>query len=270
MGGADGDFIARDIDLGEGSAWWSLPNTPPPALQNRNDVGFEIEESSSSKRGGKTVVSKDVYVVYQDYSQTVITARFDPSNPSDVQLEQRHEAPPGRLRQDQLENWWTRYGASIAKSSEKWPGNPAVGDGSAHALIMELLRPLPGALAPVGTRAYGALVYANLGNATVQQYDEIRRGDIVTFRNAKFSGKHGGLHTKYSLEVAGHVGVVAEWDGTKKKIRVVEQGREREREKKGKKGKVEGEGYRLEDLRSGEVRVWRVVGREFLGWETAS
>ena len=217
-------------------------------------------------------MSKDVYVVYQDYSQTVITARFDASNPSDVTLEQRHEAPPGRLRQDQLENWWTRYGASISKSVEKLSGSSAVGDGVAPTLITELLRPLPGALAPVGTRAYGALVYANLGNATVQQYDEIRAGDIVTFRNAKFQGKHGGLHTKYSLDVAGHVGVVTEWDGTKKKVRVAEQGREKEgREKrKEKKGKVEVEGYRLEDLRSGEVRVWRVVGREFVGWETSS
>lgn len=267
------DFIARDLDLGESTQWWTQPNTPPPSLQNRQDVGFEIEESTTSKRGGKTLVSKDVYVVYQDYSQTVITARFDASEPADVQLEQRHEAPPGKLRQDQLENYWTRYGASISKSANALSGNAALGDGSAHALVAELVSKLQGALAPVGTRAYGALVYANLGNATVQQFDEIRAGDVVTFRNARFSGKHGGLHTKYSLEVVGHVAVVGEWDGTKKKLRVIEQGREKVGEKgevkKSKKGgKVEGESYRLEDLRSGEVRVWRVVGREFVGWNS--
>jgi hypothetical protein len=234
-----------------------------------------MEESTSSKRGGKTLVSKDVYVVYQDYSQTTITARFDAQSPQDAQLEQRHEGPPNKLRQDQLENWWTRYGASIAKGVEKASSGTAIGDGSAHALVTELLKNLPGALAPVGTRAYGALVYANLGNATVQQFDEIRSGDVVTFRNAKFQGKHGGLHTKYSLEVASHVGIVVEWDGTKKKLRIAEQGREKVDEKgaikKSKKGgKVEVESYRLEDLRSGEVRVWRVVGREFVGWDNAA
>jgi hypothetical protein len=75
------------------------------------------------------------------------------------------------------------------------------------------------------------------------------------------------------MEVKEHVGVVVEWDGTKKKVRVTEQGRERDsskKEKKGKGGKIEVEGYRLEDLRSGEVRVWRVVGREFIGWGNGS
>ncbi|KIW05970.1 uncharacterized protein PV09_03155 [Verruconis gallopava] len=264
-----GDFIARDIDLAEGSLWWTQPNMPPPAVQNRVDVGFEIEESTSTKRGGKTIVSKDVYLLYQDYSQTVVTARFDASQPQDAHLEQKHEPPPNKLRQDQLENFWTRYGASISKTAEKSIGGSAVGDGSAHAFILELLKNLPGSLAPVGTRAYGALVYANLGNATVQQFDEIRPGDVVSFRNAKFQGKHGGLHTKYSIEVGGHVGVVVEWDGTKKKLRVAEQGRDMNKEKKkDKKGKVEMESYRLEDLRSGEVRVWRVVGREYVGWDS--
>lgn len=263
-----GDFIARDIDLAEGSLWWTQPNTPPPVTQGRPDVGFEMEESTNSKRGGKTIVSRDVYILYQDYSQTVVTSRFDAHQPQDVQLEQRHEPPPNKLRQDQLENWWTRYGASIAKTVEKSVGASAIGDGTAHSFILDLLKNLPGSLAPVGTRAYGALVYANLGNATVQQFDEIRSGDVVSFRNAKFQGKHGGLHTKYSLDVVGHVGVVVEWDGTKKKLRVAEQGRDVKEKKKDKKGKVEVESYRLEDLRSGEVRVWRVVGRDFVGWDT--
>jgi len=49
-----------------------------------------------------------------------------------------------------------------------------------------------------------------------------------------------------------------DWDGTKKKVRVFEQGRE--------KGKVKVEGFKMGDLKSGEVKVWRVVGREWVGW----
>jgi uncharacterized protein YijF (DUF1287 family) len=112
------------------------------------------------------------------------------------------------------------------------------------------------------------MVYANLGNASTQQYDEIRPGDIVTFRNARFAGHKGSLHAKYSMDVGKpeHVAVVAEWDGTKKKIRALEQGRDLE---KGKKPKVREESFKVGDLKSGEVMVWRVMPRTWVGWDAA-
>jgi hypothetical protein len=259
-GSMDHGFIAKDVDLAEPSQWWAQPNQPPPVFQGNNDLLFEIEESTTTKRGGKTTVSKDVYVLFQDYSQTIISVVFDARQPADVTLEQRHEPPPAQLRQDQLEEVYGRFGAHIAHSALN-KQNITVGDGSPAALVMDLLAPLENALPPVGTRAYGAVVYKNLANASVQQFDEIRPGDVVTFRSAKFQGKHGGvMHQKYQMEAGNpdHVGVVVEWDGTKKKLRVVEQGRE------GKKARVES--FRLGDLRSGEVKVHRIVGRDWVGW----
>lgn len=257
---AEHGYIASDIDLGTSSQWWAYQNTPPPIFQNRPDILFEIEETTNQKRGGKTTISKDVYVLYPDYSQTVITARFDPRDVGDVILEQRHEPPPARLRQDQLEAAHARFGQRILDSANS-KHNTVVGDGSPAALVLELIRPLPSALLPVGTRAYGALIYANIANASVQQFDEIRPGDIITFRNAKFQGKHGPVHTKYSVDVGkpDHVGVVVDWDGTKKKVRAWEQGRENK--------KVKMESFKVGDLKSGEVRVWRVMGRSWVGWE---
>jgi len=106
------------------------------------------------------------------------------------------------------------------------------------------------------------LIYVNIANATVQQLDEIRPGDIISFRNAKFQGKHG--LTKYSEDVGkpDHAAIVVEWDGTKKKVRAYEQGRESK--------KVKMESFRVGDLRSGEVKVWRVMGRNWVGWEGES
>jgi len=257
-------FIATDIDLGRASLWWMHENVPPPALQGRTDVLFEIESSTSSKRGGKTTVSRDVYVLYMDYSQTTVNATFDPSEPSHVVLEQTHARAPPAPRKDQLEQASEAYGAPIARAAAGALGS-TLGDGSGQALVLELLKPLTTALSPVGTRAYGALVYANLANASTQQFDEIRPGDIVTFRNAKFSGHKGGLHAKYSMDVGKpeHVGVVIDWDGTKKKIRAWEQGRE----ERGKKAKVREESFKVGDLKSGEVRVWRVMPRSWVGWD---
>ncbi len=205
-------------------------------------------------------VTRDIYVLYQDYSQTVIYARYDPQDASDVQLEQRHEPPPRTPRQDQLEQSYERFGRAIGDAAQGRK-DTVVGDGTAQALVQELLRPFKDALLPIGTRAYGALIYSNMANASTTQSDQIRPGDIISIRNAKFQGKHGAMHAKYSTEVGkpDHVGVVAEWDGTKKKVRAWEQGRE------GKKVKMES--FKLDDLRSGEVKIWRVMPRSWIGWE---
>jgi hypothetical protein len=258
----DSGFVANDVDLAEGTMWWTSPKGTPPIFQNRKDILYEIEENTSTKRGRSTTV-KELYVLFQDYSQSIITVCYDPQNPSDVNLEQRHEQPPSRLRQDQLEESHDRFGRQIA-DSVAGKKDTVVGDGTPQALVTELLKPFSNALLPVGTRAYGALVYSNLANASTSQNDEIRPGDVITFRNTRFQGKHGPMHAKYSMEVGtgnagGHVAVVAEWDGTKKKVRAWEQGRE--------KKKVALESFKLDDLRSGEVKIWRVMPRSWVGWE---
>ncbi|EEY22147.1 SH3 domain-containing protein [Verticillium alfalfae VaMs.102] len=248
-------FIANDIDLATQSGWWRQAKQVPPVLQGRRDLYYESDETTSDHQGA-TIVTRTIYVLFQDYSQTIITVAFDPNDQSDVEAEQRHEPPPRALRQDQLEQAYERYGRVIANAvtSKK---DSVIGDGTPQALVHELLRPFQDVLLPVGTRGYGALVYSNLANASTQQFDEIRAGDIVSIRNAKFQGKHGPMHAKYTAEVGkpDHVGVVAEWDGTKKKVRAWEQGRENK--------KVKMESFKLDDLRSGEVKVWRVMPRSW-------
>ncbi|EFX05355.1 sh3 domain containing protein [Grosmannia clavigera kw1407] len=252
--------VANDIDLAPLSGWWLQAKNLPPQLQGRRDIFFESEDSQSAKRDGSIEMTRDIYVLYLDYSQTVITVRFNPKDSADVQLEQRHEPPPRSLRQDQLEQSYERFGRHMADSvvAKK---DTVVGDGTPQGLVTELIRPFRDALLPVGTRAYGALVYSNLANASTMQNDEIRAGDIITLRNARFQGKHGPMHAKYSMEVGkpDHVAVVSEWDGTKKKVRAWEQGRESR--------KVKLESFKLDDLRSGEVKIWRVMPRSWVGWE---
>lgn len=271
----DQGFIAQDIDMAQTSFWWAQENVPPPALQGRNDIFYEMESSTSAKSDGKSTVSKDVYVLYMDYSMSIVSAVFDAAEPHNVIFEQRHERPPPALRQDQLENASLQYGARIAEAAHA-KQNSTVGDGSPHALVVDVIKPLAarGVLAPIGTRSYGALVYANLANASTQQFDEIRPGDIATFRNAKFAGHKGTMHAKYASEAGkpgqDHVGVVLDWDGTKKKIRVWEQGRFDKDGKKAGSSKVKEESWKVGDLKSGEVRVWRVMGRSWVGWDSKS
>jgi hypothetical protein len=263
----DNGQIARDLDLGESTTWWTAAEPLPPSLKarNGNDILSECEESTTSKRGGRNIVAKEIYVLYIDYSQTIISVQYDASNPVDAQLQQQHRPPPPKIRQDQLEGYWQLFGRKIAEKANALghaKKDSTVGNGSPAALPSELIKSNSQALQPVGSRAYGALVYANLANASTQQYDEIRPGDVVTLRNARFEGMHGGLKHKYRQEYGPqHVAVVEEWDGTRRAIRAWEQGRE--------KAKVRSEKFRLGDLRSGEVKVWRVVGRDWVEWESS-
>ncbi|KAH8596011.1 hypothetical protein B0O99DRAFT_593853 [Bisporella sp. PMI_857] len=256
----DSGYVANEIDLARNSFWWTQPRGIPPVLLGRRDILLEFEESTAPGRNGKTTITKELYVLFLDYSQTIITAEFDAQNPGDVKLEQRHDQPPSRPRQDVLEEAHEQFGREIIKAvaSKK---ETIVGDGTPQGLVQELLKPFADhVLLPIGTRSYGAIVYGNLANASTQSNDEIRPGDIITLRNTKFQGKHGPMHAKYSVEIGkpDHVGVVAEWDGTKKKVRAWEQGRESK--------KVKLESFKLEDLRSGEVKIWRVMPRSWVGW----
>lgn len=52
---------------------------------------------------------------------------------------------------------------------------------------------------------------------------------------------------------------MVDWDGTKRKVKCYEQGRE------GKK--VVQSSYKFSDLKSGEVRIWRVMSRAYVGWQ---
>ncbi|KAK2034446.1 hypothetical protein LX32DRAFT_689279 [Colletotrichum zoysiae] len=255
---AESGFIANDVDLAKQSGWWRQEKTVPPVFQGRRDLYYETADLTSGSH-----ITRTIYVLFQDYSQTVITVEYDQNNAADVMLDQRHDPPPRALRQDELEQSYERFGRPISEAvaSKK---ETIVGDGTPQGLIHELLKPFNDALAPIGTRAYGALVYSNMANASTQQNDQIRPGDIISIRNARFQGKHGPMHAKYSMEVGkpDHVAVVSEWDGTKKKVRAWEQGRESK--------KVKVESFKLDDLRSGEVKIWRVMPRSWVGWTSPS
>lgn len=258
----EGGMIARDIDPELSTEWWTRPDGVPNAIaNNRRDLIYEVEDSTTPKRGGRTLVVRDIYIVYHDYSQTVLTARYEQHDPvNTLSIEQEHTPAPS-LRQDQLEDFYRKFGPIVLDTAQKLSTQSF---SSPEEFVPAVLKQVPGVLPPVGTRAFGAPIYTNLANASVRQFDEIRPGDIVAFRNAKFQGHKGGLHQKYSAEAGRgdtiHVGIVYEWDGTKKKVRVYEQHQE-------KTTKVKQEGYRLNDLKSGEVKAFRVVGRNYVGWD---
>lgn len=103
---------------------------------------------------------------------------------------------------------------------------------------------VPHALLP--PHELGVEIYANIGNSSVNQSDEIRPGDVCVCDDAMFQG--GKSFQKYQKAYKKAYFVIEEWDGTKQKIRLMGPRKE---------------SLRLRDLRQGIVKVYRVTDVEY-------
>jgi hypothetical protein len=254
-----GPYIAmREENIQDGHPWWQDPGSPPTVFKNRPDLIYEVEDSTSTRRGGHTTITREVYILFSDYSQTIVTAQYDHDDPSRATLSQRHLPPPPQPSKMELEARHDQVGHQVVALAQARLGS-SVGDGSSLAFVLEIFSKLENCLPSAGARSHGALIYSNFGNSSTKQFDEIRPGDIVAFRNAIFQG-HGGLRGKIVTEVGkpDHVAVIQEWNGSKKKLKVLEQRQENRR--------VSHSSYKIGELKSGEVHVFRPMPRSWVDW----
>jgi myosin tail region-interacting protein MTI1 len=255
----EGSYVSmKEENIQDSRQWWLDPVSPPFAFRNRKDLTYEVEDSISTRRGGHTSVTREVYILFSDYSQTVITAQYDRDEPSRATMSQRHLPPPTPPSKADLESRHEQIGHQVVALAQARLG-ASVGDGSSLAFIQEIFSKLENCLPSAGARSHGALVYSNFGNSSTRQFDEIRPGDVVAFRNATFQA-HGGLRGKVITEVGkpDHVAVIHEWNGSKKKLKVLEQRQETRR--------VAQNSYKIGDLKSGEVHIFRPMPRSWVDW----
>ncbi|KAK2463370.1 hypothetical protein APHAL10511_004596 [Amanita phalloides] len=178
-----------------------------------------------------------------------------------------HAAPPAepstpstaerRLSSDELMAIWGRVGVQVCEAATgllERSKKAVVGDGTYAGYVHAVLDGVPNA-ARHGYHEWGYLVYAQTGTAVHKRVSDIMPGDVVELVDARFKG-HKGLQT-YSQHVgaAGEalVGVVSEMESKKSKVRVMQANRQVGQPM------VESASYRLEDLKSGMVNVYRVL-----------
>ncbi|KAF9553705.1 hypothetical protein CPC08DRAFT_737873 [Agrocybe pediades] len=157
---------------------------------------------------------------------------------------------------------WGRVGVQVcevATSLYEKSKKTVVGDGSYAGFVRAVLSSVPNA-APTPSSsndAYGYLIYHQTGPTVHKRLSDIMPGDIVCIIDAKLKGHKGlGLQTYHqTVAPAGSeplVGVVGEFEPKKTKVRVfhasVHVGGQ----------SVDSVSYRLEDVRSGDVKVYRV------------
>ncbi|WVQ73144.1 hypothetical protein IAR50_002708 [Cryptococcus sp. DSM 104548] len=149
---------------------------------------------------------------------------------------------------DQLREASANNGAGLIRSAHaifQQGKRGQYGDGSSTGFVMLAMQ--NAGMTP--TEGWGQVIFEQEGGSILRRYDEPRPGDIAAFYDAKLKGKKG-LST-YSQHVGSveepHVGVVAEFEERKHKLRVLQVER----------GVPEEVSYRSEDLKSGRILVHR-------------
>ncbi|GAA6030402.1 hypothetical protein JCM8097_009090 [Rhodosporidiobolus ruineniae] len=153
-----------------------------------------------------------------------------------------------------LQRWSASLGAQVFAAAHALKSSSARGL-SDSSFVEECFsravdaRP-PGADGTYGVKVYEATCEGGKKGALVAEDDEPRAGDIAVI-SAKF--KHALSSKTVGSDSAPHLAVVVGWDAKKGKLRVVEVE---------KNGQLDEGAYKVEDMRAGQLTVFRVAPRE--------
>ncbi|KIK41035.1 hypothetical protein CY34DRAFT_86122 [Suillus luteus UH-Slu-Lm8-n1] len=151
---------------------------------------------------------------------------------------------------------WGKIGVQVVESATKLfekSKRSLVGDGSYAGFVKAAFAQVPDAQRVSGEgEDWGYLIYVQTAGSVQRRIADILPGDVIAFWDAKLKG-HKGLHTYSQTVGAGEnsplVGVVSEVESKKSKVRVWQANQHVGQQT------VENVSYRLEDLKSGVVKV---------------
>lgn len=165
---------------------------------------------------------------------------------------------------------WGKIGTEVIQSAitlvEQHKRGPMSTYQSSASFVSNVLSRVPAAQPPqtlgYGPTSYGHLIFAQTGGMphAIMKISDIMPGDIVALHEARFKGRTGslGLHS-YTIEVgaAGDplVAVVHEFEPKKGKIKVFQAALSGSNHHQ----TIESTMYKLDDLKSGTVKVYRVA-----------
>lgn len=269
-----GKSSARDLDLAPHTRWWRGngeldPMRLPPSISNRPDAIYFVENAQPAQAGEHRAVIK---VLFEDYSVTLVNIFwFDgDDDETETRLEQEHSFPPKKPEVDEMKAWSGSLGVDLAQrtlmllqSSGGGGGRGAPSSPYPHslALVSHLIQSSRSpCLPPVGL-AFGPTVLSQVGQTVLDKAagdEPPRAGDVLLLQGpADFKGKKGlgsSYHVAYGGPQQPLFAIVVEVEKGKKgglKIRGVTQ----------QSSSVEEVTLKLEDLKSGVLKVMRVVRR---------
>lgn len=231
---------------------------PPPAVQSSVSQS-EAQAIPSVDFGGETDLS-----LSGQWSEDSTAYPAPPAPPAKADTSRHPPAPSKSSQQDmprsseELIAQWGRVGVQIHEAAAVLfdkSKKTLVGDGSYLGFITAVLKQVPNALQPTEPYdSFGYLIYGQTASEVWRRASDLMPGDIVVLQDAKFKG-HKGLHTYNQIVGVGEplVGILGDYEVKKAKVKVFQANQHVGQQS------VESVSYRLDDLKSGTVKVFRVL-----------
>ncbi|SCU79246.1 LAFA_0B01750g1_1 [Lachancea sp. 'fantastica'] len=236
--------------------WW-LEKTIPAGLisDNRLKYIWEVDETMLTKRCNQHWLMRDFYILFEDYTQLHATVVYNPSKAHET-IKFWQEFLPSPSSAHKLNEFASKIGYKIFEMASQSLNQPS------QDFVFEIIKKMPeSVLPPIASRTYGVplLTYSPDGAFAEEALKSVRPGDILVVRRGKFHS-HGKLLPKTThelgMDTTPYAAVITEYDFSKNKFRVIEE----------QHGKTRQASYRLHDMKSGKLKVFRAVERSFVGW----
>ncbi|RLV83639.1 hypothetical protein JA9_004791 [Meyerozyma sp. JA9] len=247
-------------NINENTSWW-LKEELPDVLAGKIgvDLTYEVDSHVIKKRGGRTINYRDYYVLFYDLSQLIFELEYETEDPrSTVKCVNYYTKAPPIIRKDLLDRYHRELGTKVLTIASSMVGSK-LSEPLTSVVFGTIKAKDPKALQPIGHKSFGVTIYRNSNNSNIARIDDVRPGDVLCVRNGKFSSKGLGIGSnKITLgEEETYSAIVAEYDVKKDKFKVLESD---------SSGHVRKESYKMSEMKSGRVRVFRVVSRAYIGW----
>ncbi|KAI0647871.1 hypothetical protein C8Q79DRAFT_1008270 [Trametes meyenii] len=257
---------ARPPPRGHGAP---LPPPPPPAVPpppEASDAQWEQSSIPSVDFGGEADLSLSGQWSEDstNYPPPPPPGRSSASVAASDPSQQVHNvstvAPviEQHLTPDELMAHWGRVGVQaheVAAALFERSKKGVVGDGSYLGFVNTVLGQVPTAAQPASPyESFGYLVYSQAAAAVQRRVSDIMPGDVFVAHEAKFKG-HKGLQSYHQHVGVGQplLAVIGDFEAKKSKVKVYQANQHVGQQS------VELASYRLEDLKSGSVKVFRVL-----------
>ncbi|KAI5951398.1 hypothetical protein KGF54_004472 [Candida jiufengensis] len=243
------------------SNWWFKNDLPDQLIKKIGiDLIYEVDSNKLIKRGDRSLIYRDFYILFYDLSQLIIELEFEENDPRNtVHLVNHFIKSNPVARKDLLENNHRQFSSTIVNTAAHFI-NQKLDDNLLNYVFNnpELKSKI---LQPIGNKSFGVTIYKNFNNSTISKIDDIKPGDILWIKNGKFN-THKGIIGNKSITVgddnsSSFTAIIYEFDPKKEKFKVIEQD---------SAGHIKKESYKLSDFKSGRIRVFRPVSRQYVDW----
>jgi len=272
------DFVMVEQESQEATATSRAPparRAPEvPETEESQEILSSQWELPSVPTGALDLADTDLLSSWTDAGEAGLSASLpQPAQVSTLQPKSLKSPTTVRvMTADDLIAVWGRVGVQVCEVAtalfEK-SKRLLIGDGTYEGFVKAVLADVPNVTVSIDTGEYGYLIYSQNGSVVQKRASDIMPGDIIEFLDARFKG-HKGLHA-YQQTVGGSgelvIGIVGEFETRKSKIKVFQANQHVGQQVScyilqvepglsfSCAQTVETVSYRLEDLKSGTIKV---------------